>query len=179
MLFCRENAPVHHCVWLGTCPFYKLNDTKLMYCRNRYLVPDILTKAHEEQTPGNVFNAKNSFSHAKSARDLSIDHGCRTEDCEACKRLQNSMKVKTKQLKTSYKDVKAGNVHKENGDTKAVQRISRCKHGAHKGWGTDCSSRWATPAVKFENDCSFDVNAEDVVEPVLSPRGTKELLLNC
>ena len=70
-------------VWCGTCPYYKLNDTKRMYQRNRYLVPEALAKAENEQTSENVFEAKNCFNEMRSARNLSFDHGCRTENCVA------------------------------------------------------------------------------------------------
>ena len=57
-----------------------------------------------------VFNAKNSFSRAKTARKLAVDHACRTGCCVACKKLNDSMKTEVVALKTSYNGVKSGNV---------------------------------------------------------------------
>ena len=103
--------------WYGRCPFYNLNDTKLMYCRNRYLLRDILAKARSEQTPEHIFNAKNSFSQTRSARNMSIEHGCRDLNCVACKKLQDSMKTQTEKLKNSYRAVKTGDSHAGDGDS--------------------------------------------------------------
>merc|ERR1712071_663289 len=60
-----------------------------------------------EQTSENVLEAKSGFSETRSARNLSFDHGCRTENCVACSRLQDEMTNETVALKAKYKDVKA------------------------------------------------------------------------
>ena len=110
--------------WYGKRPFHKLNDTKLLYCRNRYLLPDILTKAKDENTASHIFNAKNSFSCAKTGKKLALDHSCRTGCCVACKNLKDSMKTKVVAQKTSYNGVKSGNVIAVESDENGCDNIT-------------------------------------------------------
>jgi len=148
-----------------------LNDTKLMYCRNRYLLPDILAKARIEQTPAYIFNAKNSFSQTRSARNMSIEHGCRDEGCVACKKLQDSMKTQTEKLKNSYRDVKAGVSHVGNGDG-AASTTRRCLKDNYRRVNGELIYQ-PTP-VSYETNLLFDVNAEDVEDKSSKPSETEE-----
>jgi len=140
--------------WYGKCPFHKLNDTKLTYCRNRYLLPDILNKAKDENTASDIFNAKNSFSRAKTARKLAVDHSCRTGCCVACKKLNDSMKTEVVALKTSYNGVKSGNV--------IAKSDKNGRDNIKKVWCECCDlyfDEWTPKVVQFGNEMVSDVMA--------------------
>ena len=102
----RKNVPEHDELWYGCQPFYNLNKMKAQYLRNRYICPDIIKKTREENMKREWFEAKESLSTAKTARDLSLEFGCRTGDCRSCSDLQEYCKTKTDENKTGYRNVK-------------------------------------------------------------------------
>jgi len=102
-----HKIPEHDELWFGCQPFYHLNHQKAAYLRNRYILPDFLKKTREENMTKEWFEAKQMLSSSKTARNLSLEFGCRTGDCQSCADLQEFLKNETDTQKTSYKDVKA------------------------------------------------------------------------
>lgn len=146
--------------WYGKLPFHKLNDTKLMYCRNRYLLPNILTKAKDENTDTDIFNAKNSFSRAKTARKIASDHSCRTGCCVACEKLKDSMRTKVVALKTNYNGVKSGNAKEVESESDSESDNTSKKLRKHIK--CECCQNyreWEPKVVQFGNEMRSDVVA--------------------
>jgi len=106
-------------VWTGNAPFSKLNDTKLMYQRNRYLVPEILEKAKNKETPNHLLKAKTNYQETRSTRDLLEKYACRTGDCKPCSKTLEINTFFTETRKHGYEDVKAEmKNHDGSGDDK-------------------------------------------------------------
>ena len=112
-------------VWTGDSPFYKLTDTKVMYQRNRYLVPEILSKAKTKETPNFLLKAKTKFQETKSTKDLIEKYACRTGDCKPCSNTLNMNKRFTEVRKSGYEDVKA-EAENDDGSGDAKTRCCGC-----------------------------------------------------
>jgi hypothetical protein len=112
-------------VWTGNAPFSKLNDTKLMYQRNRYLVPEILEKAKNKETPNYLLKAKTKYQETRSARDLIEKYACRTGDCVPCSKSLQTNTFFAELQKDGYKDVKA-EMKTDDGSGDAKTRCMGC-----------------------------------------------------